>query len=188
MKMTRREALRNCFIITIGATVIPSCLQKDKASIALKNIEISGDQEKLIAELSETIIPKTDTPGAKDLYAHLFVLKMVDDCYEKKDQQQFVKGLGEFEKLSKKKFDKSFIELSQPQRVQLVTEVNNNNNNKVDDDVTYFYKAVKRFTSQAYTTSKFYLTSVQEWKLVPGKFQGCIPVSASAINQKAGSI
>jgi hypothetical protein len=181
--MTRRDALRSCFIITVGATLIPSCLQdKDKSSIALKNIKIDGKQEKLIAELAETIIPKTDTPGAKDVYAHLFILKMVDDCYEKEGQQQFMKGLDEFEKLSKKKFDKSFVELSQPQRVQLVTEVNNNNDNKVDDDVTYFYKAVKRFTSQAYTTSKYYLTSVQEWKLVPGTFKGCVPVSSNSIS------
>ncbi len=86
MKMTRREALRNCFIITVGTALLPSCMQKDKASVALKNLEVNTDQEKLIAELSETIIPKTDTPGAKDVYAHLFVLKMVDDCYEKKDQ------------------------------------------------------------------------------------------------------
>lgn len=61
-----------------------------------------------MAELCETILPATDTPGAKDLSAHLFVLKMIDDCYKKDHQQQFSNGLKDFKDKTKQDFDKGF--------------------------------------------------------------------------------
>ena len=110
MGISRREALKQCLIISLGAALIPACVQEASKPIAeLKNIKLDGNQQKLIAELSETIIPKTDTPGSKDTYTHLFVLKMLDDCTAKEDQEQFVNGLNAFDKFSKKKFNKSFV-------------------------------------------------------------------------------
>lgn len=47
---------------------------------------ISGTQKKLLGELSETLIPASDTPGAKDVSAHLFALMMIGDCYKKEDK------------------------------------------------------------------------------------------------------
>jgi len=104
MHLNRRQALKRLAIITAGVSLIPSCMQdKNKASILLKNLQVGGDQEQLLAELAETIIPATDTPGAKDISAHLFVLKMMDDCYTKEDQQKFMRGLEQFEKETKNK-------------------------------------------------------------------------------------
>ncbi len=185
MNITRREALRNCFIITVGAALVPSCLQdKRKPAITYKHLSIDGNQEKLITEVSETIIPVTDTPGAKDTYTHLFVLKMLDDCYTNDEQQRFLKGMKEFEKLSKEKFDKSFVDCNVLQREQLVR--NNINSKEVSEDVSAFFSIMKKLTVQGYMTSKYYLTNVQVYKLVPGKFQGCVPVTS--INNKGARI
>ncbi len=202
MNITRRGAIKNCFIITVGAALIPSCLRESKPSIPLKHLDITGDQEKLISELCETIIPRTDTPGAKDTYTHLFVLKMVDDCQAKEEQQKFVSGLKEFEKLSQKKYDRSFVECSLQQRDELTGSIINKkvvpkntavnagtqNGSKKDDteDVTAFVKSMKRLTLQGYMTSQYYLTKVQPYKLVPGKFEGCILVTS--LSQKERSI
>ncbi|CAA9484020.1 MAG: Gluconate 2-dehydrogenase subunit 3 family protein [uncultured Segetibacter sp.] len=182
--ITRREAIRNCLIVTIGAFV-PSCVQeKSKPAIAYKNLSINSHEEKLISEVSETIIPATDTPGAKDTYTHLFVLTMLDDCYTKDEQQQFIKGMKEFEKLSQKKFDKSFVNCNVLQREELVRSSINNKN--VSEDVSAFFKIIKKLTVQGYMTSKYYLTDVQVYKLVPGKYFGCLPVTS--LNQKGNSI
>src|SRR3954471_20396397 len=121
MKITRRDAIRNCFILSVSAAIIPSCLQeKTKPLVALKNIDLDGNQQKLIAELCETIIPKTDTPGAKETATDLFVLKMLDDCTTKDDQETFVKGLKSFNDLSKDKFDKTFVDCTPQQREDLL--------------------------------------------------------------------
>ncbi len=82
MPVTRRTLLKQAFFITVGASLLPSCMHdKSKASVILKNIPIDSDQEKMLASVSETILPTTDTPGAKEIGAHLFVLKMVDRLF-----------------------------------------------------------------------------------------------------------
>src|SRR5258706_15442809 len=90
IKMDRRSSLRTLLIISAGTVLLPSCLQdKEKSSsISLKNIKINGSDEELLSELSETIIPKTNTPGAKDVSAQLFALMMIDDCYPPDDQDK----------------------------------------------------------------------------------------------------
>ena len=123
--------------------------------------------------------PKTDTPGAKDISAHLFALQMIDDCYEKEDQQKFISGLKAFEEFSNKETGKSFVSSSAAERAALLTKLETNKDGK--DDLSYFYKSVKRLTIQAYTTSKYFLTNVQVYELVPGRYHGCVPVKPSNI-------
>jgi len=88
----RRIAIQQLLLIWAGVALLPSCLQNEqKVSIPLKMIRIDPDDESMLAELAETILPKTDTPGAKDLSAHLFALKMVDDCYSKVNQEKYIR-------------------------------------------------------------------------------------------------
>src|SRR4051794_22340896 len=92
--MDRRSAVKNLFIIAGGLALMPSCLREQGgASIVLKNIRVNSDQEDLLADLVEALLPETDSPGAKSLNLHLFVLKMVDDCHSPEDQQAFIDGL-----------------------------------------------------------------------------------------------
>ena len=174
MRSSRRTALKQMLFISAGAAFIPSCMQdKGKASVILKNISISSDQEIMLAEMAETIIPKTDTPGAKDISAHLFILKMVDDCYKKEDRDQFVKGLTAFEGFSKKTAGAHFNDAEPAKREAVLATLEDR---KEDDELSYFYSSVKRLTIRAYTTSQFYLTNINVYQLVPGKFKGCVPV------------
>lgn len=159
---------------------------KSKPAIALKHLKLDGDEEKLVTEVCETIIPATDTPGAKDTFTHLFVLRMVDDMYPKEEQDQFVKGMKEFDKLSEKKYDKSFVEASPAQREELLASIINNDTNDVSADVAAFLKTMKKLTVQGYMSSKYYLSNVRVYKLVPGKFYGCIPVTS--LSEKGPSI
>ncbi len=182
MSITRRSVIKNLLIITGGVTLIPSCMQeKSKASVLLRHVKMDASQEALLAELGETLIPATDTPGAKDVYAHLFVMKMVDDCTTPEDQQQFMSGLNSFEKLAQKRFDQSFARLSPEQRHSLLTDLEAKKD--IPEDVQAFYNRTKRLTVQAYVTSKHFLTNVQPYQLAPAHFAGCAPVKAS--NQKA---
>jgi hypothetical protein len=51
--MNRRTAIRNVVIISAGAGLLPSCMRDDKSSVPLKNISVTGSQEKMLAELTE---------------------------------------------------------------------------------------------------------------------------------------
>ena len=162
--------------------VLPACLQeKSKSSILLKNMEVSAEAEALLAEVSETILPATDTPGAKDLYTHLFALKMIDDLNTKEEQEQFLKGLNALNDFSKKQVGKTFTKATPAEREQVLNAIEKTED--APDALKAFYKRLKGLTVQAYVTSKFYLTEVQPYTLTPGFFKGCAPVKPS--NKKA---
>lgn len=175
MIVDRRSAIRQLLFVSAGIAILPACLQDDKAksSVLLKNMKLSGAQEKMLEELTETIIPATDTPGAKAIYAHLFVLKMLDDCRSKKDQEQFMKGMELFEKKSKEELKKSFADATPAEREKWIAALEKAKD--IDPALAMFYQSTRGYTIEAYTSSKFYLTNVQVYKLVPGKFKGCMP-------------
>ena len=177
--MQRRTLLKQLVYVTGGIILLPSCLhEKTKASILLKQISVNGSEENLLAELCDTIIPATETPGAKDLSAHLFTLMMVDDCYDKEAQQKFLAGLKAFQAKTKKDFDSSFIDCMPLQRQALLNELEGKKG--IPKDLAFFYETTKKLTIQAYTSSKYYLTKVQPYELVPGRYHGCVPAKKIA--------
>jgi len=175
---TRRVAIQQLVLIWAGVALLPSCLhQEERVSIPLKGIHIDPSDETMLAELAETILPKTDTPGAKDLAAHLFALKMVDDCFTSANQQKFIQGMKDFESFVVKKTGKSFTDISTNDRQQIIEELDSQK--KTSDDLSFFYQSTKRLTVQAYTTCEYYMTKIRGYKMIPGKFHGCVPLKTA---------
>jgi hypothetical protein len=178
--MHRRTVIKNLALIIGGAALLPSCMQeKGKASVGLKNVDVSADQEKLIGDIAETIIPKTNTPGAKDLQLHLFVLKMVDDCYTKKDQEAFMAGIDQFNKLIKDRYSRPFGECDVKQREQALLSIEQDKDPKstaYPAELKKFYDIVKGQTVNGYTTSKYFMTKQIVYELVPGRYNALYPV------------
>ena len=172
--VNRRKLLKQFVIMGAGMAIIPSCLSdKSKSSILLSKIKIDGDDEMMLAELCESIIPKTNTPGAKEIGAHLFVLKMVDDCAKKDDRDKFMSGLTAFHDFCNKSVSKSFLKCDSIERKKVLGDLS-----AIKDEKSLsasFFKTVKRYTIQAYASSEFFLTKVQVYKHIPGKFKGCVP-------------
>ena len=171
---SRRLALKSLVFVSAGMVLVPSCMSdRSKSSLLLKKIKISAADEALMAELCETILPKSATPGAKDLSAHLFVLTMVDDCRKKEDQEKFTKGLEAFKKYSQQTIGKDFVSADAAERKKILDAILA----KVEEenDLNAFFKTTKGLTIQAYTSSEFFLTKVQVYELVPGRYHGCVP-------------
>lgn len=177
--MNRRSAIKNLAIVAGGILILPSCLQdqkKGKASIKLTKLKLDIDQENLLAEIAETIIPETDTPGAKSLKLHLFVMKMVDDCYEIKDQETFVKGLKAIAEKADEMYNKSFALLNTKEKQKLLLTIESSKDEK--DDSFQFYNLMKYRTIQGYMNSKYVMTNLVKYELVPGRYNGYFPVKA----------
>ncbi len=174
----RRVAIQQLLLIWAGVALLPSCLQNEqKVSIPLKMIRIEPDDENMLAELAETILPKTDSPGAKDLSAHLFALKMVDDCYTKVNQDKYIKGMKDFESYVTKKTGKSFTENDSAGKQAIVAEMDRQK--PAENGMAFFYQSTKKLTIQAYTTCEYYMTKIRGYNIIPGKFQGCIPLKTA---------
>ncbi|WP_343305411.1 gluconate 2-dehydrogenase subunit 3 family protein [Chitinophaga niabensis] len=170
----RRAAIRNLLIIAGGAMVLPACYRNSgKASIALQNLTISEDEENLLAELTETLIPETTTPGAKSLKLHLFVLKMVDDCYTADNQKLFVEGLKGFNDHFSKQAGTSFADASPEKRQEVLKSIQDIK--QKDDPVKKFYDITKSKTIQGYLSSKYVMTNIVKYELVPGRYNGYFP-------------
>ena len=176
--MERRTVIKTLFVIAGGTAILPSCLQKEesKASLLLKNMNISLEQEKTLAEFAETLIPASATPGAKDTYAHLFALRMLDDCYEKEEQQKFVKGLKAVEEMVNEKHQTSFLKATPAKRAVILTELENK---KGSDEAQAFYKLMKNLTIQGYLTSKPVMGGIFQYELVPGRYNGAVPAKTT---------
>lgn len=176
--MERRFAIKQILFMAGGMALLPSCLRDaGKSSIALKTIDVSLDQEHLMADIAETIIPATKTPGAKDLNLHLFILKMLDDCYEKEDQHLFFKGLDEVQDKSEKQFSKTFQKLTVPQREQVLVSIEKEPNGS--PEIKRFYDIMKSRTIEGYLSSKFVMTNLVVWELVPGRYNPYYPVKTA---------
>jgi hypothetical protein len=174
MNMNRRSAIRYFIIVGAGAVLLPTCKPSPKKISAYNNITIDEDQEALLASIAETVIPDTNTPGAKGISAHLFALQMLNDCYEQKDRDRFLKGMQQFSEDVQKNYKRSFTECREDERKKIIAAINSQKD--PTNDAAYFYNTLKGLTLEAYTTSKYYLTNVQEYKLVPGKFKSSVPV------------
>jgi len=174
--MDRRSVIRNIAYISVGAIILPACTQNEgRTSTALKNLKITGDQEKMIADLTQTILPSTGGPGAKELQSHLFTLMMIDDCFLPDEQKKFVDGLRLFEESCQKKYSTSFSKCNAEQKNEFLKDIEAKKN--VSGEVLDFYNTVKKFTVQSYTSSQDYMVNVMKYNIIPGKYKGCVPVN-----------
>jgi hypothetical protein len=180
--MNRRTLLKQLAVSSAAAFILPSCLlEEKKVSQALNNLNISAGEEKLISLLAETLIPETDTPGAKSLKADSFALVMVNDCMEKAEQEKYLSGMRAFDVSSKSLTGKSFVDASTEERVEILNQVEAARET-LAEDVRTFYFHTRRYIIQGYTSSQHFLTTVKKYQHIPGPdFKGCVPVSTSKL-------
>ncbi len=169
-------------IVAGGVALLPGCVKNIRqVSIDLKNLKVTPLQEDLLAEITETIIPATETPGAKNLRLHEFVLRMVDDCFEPEQQQKFLTGLSEFDGTAEKKYGDPFVDLDKSQQETLIKELeairNDHNKEVLDQPVNSFYAMVKGLAVHGYMTSEYVMTNQLYYNMVPGGFKGCVEVT-----------
>ena len=128
--------------------------------------------EALLAELVETIIPKTQTSGAKELGVHQFIQKVVTDCFDKKAQSNFAQVLSQIDPLSIKAFGKPFAEGDAAQRLSILENLSKSE----DKSQQEFYRTLRGLTIQGYTSSEYYMTKFTDYEMAPARYLGCVPV------------
>jgi hypothetical protein len=179
MNIDRRTAIRQLAFISASAVLLPACMQDhSKSAILLQHFDLDADQEKLLEELTATLIPTTDTPGAREVSAHLFVLKMLDDCSSPDDRKRFLKGMQLFDDAARSAAGKSFSAADATARQHLLATIDGDKD--AGSDLHFFYSTTKKLTILAYSSSSWFLTKVQVYELVPGRWHGCVPVQSQA--------
>ncbi len=122
--MNRRDAIGRVALL-LGGTVIGAefFLSGCKPGVASVQDLFDQDHVAFLNEVAETILPKTNTPGAKEAKVGQFMGVMVRDCYTPDDQDVFLDGIKKLDGASQKKFSKAFIDLDAASRTALLTDL-----------------------------------------------------------------
>lgn len=83
----------------------------------------SSEQRALVAAISETIIPRTDTPGAQDARVPKFIELIFADWMQPDERQSFLKGLEDVNAVAKSSHGTAFASLTAPQQLTLLEAI-----------------------------------------------------------------
>lgn len=135
------------------------------------------DQAALIEALVETVIPATDTPGAREAHVHVFADLALRDCYAADEQQLFLRGLVGLAEDCRKRHGKAFEACTPEQRHTLLSERDAASYNPDTGPRGSFVRILKDVTLVGFFTSQPGATQVLAYQKVPGGYKGCIDLS-----------
>lgn len=186
-------------VVIGGEVFLTGCKTAGKTDAGFTAANIS-----LLDEIGETIIPATNTPGAKAAKVGEFMKVMVTDCYTQEQQTVFTNGLSNFEEVCKKAMNKSFMDLSAQERNDfLVTlekeakefntkaeaadkiekeSLDKANSTKLWKDQKeflgsprHYYTMMKQLTLLGFFSSETGMKETLRYLPVPGKYDGNFP-------------
>lgn len=186
--MTRRELIQRTTMAlgyTLSGTtlmgIMSGCEPKRESGFVPKFF--NDEQAIVIADLAEAILPRTTTPGAKDVGVPAFIDNFVREIYSKTDQDKFLADLDEFNKGAR---GKKFSESSTEDQKQYAQEVHSKamvgvgsisegwwNTSKTERP---FILKMKELTLLGFFTSKQGASEVLQYNQSPGPYQGCVPL------------
>lgn len=176
--MKRRTLIKTLGISAIGLATVPLWIDSWKTEdLPVDEGFLSADQKLQLAELVNTIIPKTDTPGARELEVDKFISIMVADCYEKEVQEEFLAGFQEIELISEEMYGNSFMKISDSERNDLLCTLEATQ--PAPGSLINFVAFVKGLTIAGYMSSAYVMENHLGYELVPSRFDGSFPVSQS---------
>jgi gluconate 2-dehydrogenase gamma chain len=184
--MDRREALKRTAWLMGGMISAPAIMGvlkgcQSKPGLNWKPEFLTQDQATIVSQISEIIIPKTDSPGAKEVGVPGFIDQVLKEVYSKEDQDRFLNGLQAFDEEAKKVYGDSFAELEDDQQKELVKKTHDPaidaDRNTIPAPPRPFILMMKELTMLGFFTSEVGATQVLQYDPVPGAYKGCIPLS-----------
>ncbi|OYU67949.1 MAG: hypothetical protein CFE22_01150 [Cytophagaceae bacterium BCCC1] len=162
--MERRNVIKSLGIGILGLGQLPSWANNWNSD-GLEHLEFENSE--IFSKIVDCLIPETNIPGAKSVGAHLYVEKVIKDCYSEQIQNEVKQTLEILNKESIAKHQKSFEKLDNLQAVDLLK--NNTSNKKT-------VEFLKNLTIRSFTSSEFYLTNHKNYQMAPAYFHGCVEI------------
>lgn len=202
--MDRRDLLKRIALVTGAAVVggdffLAGCKQPEKSEAGFTPSHIA-----LLDEVGETIIPATQTPGAKAAKVGEFMKVYVTDCYTQRQQDAFIQGLVSLQEACITMHSKGFMDCSEAERkeflISLEREAKAFNQKREEDDKpkreaheqrnstlpwkdqtefegspSHYYTMIKQLTLLGFFTSQTGMTETLRHVPVPGRYDGEFP-------------
>lgn len=165
--MNRRDLIKNIALISGGIFIGSNFLLTSCKNTEAGTQTLSEDLLKLLDEIAETIIPETETAGAKTTKVAEFISKVFQDIYTEEEQTDFIAALQMINDKANEKMGSDFVNLSAEKRAQLFNEIKN----PKDKGLLAIYQMVL----YSYLTSEKGIKATFRYVPVPGKQEGDIP-------------
>ena len=134
-QITRRDALQRIAYVlggTLAASTVAGAMAenafawttegvRDQGSGASAPRTLTAEQMALVTALVEHIIPRTDTPGARDAGVQKFVDDLLTDHYKAPERNRFLAGLQGVDVRALRAHKKKFTSLTHGQQVAILT-------------------------------------------------------------------
>ena len=187
----RRDFLVQVSLAAAGAVVSGSALIVSMpAAAAVPEGELrffTADQRNLVAVLAETIIPRTDTPGAIDAGVPRYIEFMAGEWLKPGERDIFMQGLAVTEKMAAATFGKAFSACTVDERERILDLMEDEagaaswyipgNVNRAFDSTAPFICQLKELTVYGYFSSEAGATQALALNSTGGDFTGDIPLS-----------
>jgi len=193
--MNRREALKRTTLIlgyavsaSAVAGVLGGCTNESVSTAASPELAadwapdfFSKEEINLIMELSETILPETETPGAKAANVHRYIDVMLKDHYHLRDQQSFKRGLAMVDEDCLHYYGRNFVRCAPDIRLKYLNDLEKNTIAKQESGEEIlgsrpFFKILKELTWIGFFTSELIGEEYLNYDPIPGGYHGCVPL------------
>lgn len=180
--INRRKAIK---LILLGSASITSLISyKWLDKLRSTDVAYLEAKKSLLADLAETIIPETDTPGARAVKVEDFIIRMLRDCTEARSLSNFITGLQDLEEYSYTYYDGSFLTCTPAQKTAILQEFENRSMaswsllGKIENKLIGrpFFTLLKSYTITGYCTSMGGATQALNYLGIPGSFENIGPV------------
>ncbi len=173
--MNRRDALKSV-VLMMGGTMIGSSalLTGCSPERQLKDLNFTPEDLAFLDEIGETIIPTTDTPGAKATKIGEFMVMMVRECYDADQQKAFIDGLNALSKDFKAEKGTDFMESSPEDRLAFLNSMQEKFKSSGDAREPIVINMLRDLTVLGYFTSEIGATQALRFMESPGRFDPCI--------------
>lgn len=183
-KISRRAALRRTAALLGGVVsapvwsgVLSGCSPSDADNWT--PVLLSAEQVETVAALADTIIPPTDTPGARAANAHRFIDAMVGEGFLADDRNRFLGGLSDFMQRVQDTHQVPFPDLEPPRQMEEVAAMDAATFGPEaplpDLEAPSFYQMLKELVLAGYYTSEIGATQELKYNVVPGYYDGNVP-------------
>jgi hypothetical protein len=132
---------------------------------------LTADEWTLIGDVSELIIPTTDTGGALAAGVPGFVKIMLSDWFTAAERENFIAGMREFSAGASKKYGRKFSELTASQKDQYFGELLAAAEGAAGATRTPFVVLMKRLTIFGYYTSELGATTELRQQMAAAQYE-----------------
>lgn len=181
---TRREVIARVSAMLGGATLVgqaamlAGCADDEKATLSEPASGLfSASDIELLDDIAETILPETDTPGARAAGVGAFIAVMVNDAYSPDEQATFFAGLETLNALCQEVHGSGFSDLTPEQRLAIAEGLERERHDAAQDgEAVHYFRMLKELTVLGFFTSELAYNEILEYAETPGRYDPCRPL------------